>query len=256
MTEIDLTGKTAWITGSTRNIGRAIAAEMAASGADIVVSNRSSEEELASAASDLRGTYDVDVIGVQTDVGDPEGVLDAVERIRTELGPVEVLVNNAAVRPHTPVEDISLSEWNTVVRTNLTGPFLCARAVVPDMREAGWGRIITMSGADAMLGGTNRVHVAATKTALFGLTRALARELADDGVTANCIAPGVAATDRGDGGQDTPDLDSYRERIPLGYICNPGEIAPMAAFLASDLGGYVTGQVIHVNGGLFPTMRF
>ncbi|MFC7133246.1 MULTISPECIES: SDR family NAD(P)-dependent oxidoreductase [Salinibaculum] len=256
MTDIDLTGKTAWVTGSARNIGKAIAAEMAASGANVVVSNRSNEAELDAAVADLRERFDTSVIGVQTDVSDPDAVLDAVETIGQELGPVDILVNNAAVRPHNPVEDITLEEWNTVVGTNLTGPFLCARAVVPDMREAGWGRIITMSGADAMFGQSNRLHVASTKAGLFGYTRALAHELAEDGITSNCIAPGIAKTDRAGEGQGQPDLEPYRQRIPLGYICDPEEIAPTATFLASDHGGYITGQVVHVNGGLFPTIRF
>jgi NAD(P)-dependent dehydrogenase (short-subunit alcohol dehydrogenase family) len=256
MTEIDLTGKTAWVTGSARNIGRSIVTEMAASGADVVVTNHSNNAELEATVSDLRAEYDIDVLGQQVDVGDPDAVSTAVTRIDEKVGSVDILVNNAAIRPHTPIEDLTLEEWNDVLRTNLTGPFLCARAVVPGMRESGWGRIIAMSGSDALFGRANRVHVASTKAGLFGYTRALAYELADDGITVNCIAPGIAQTDRKGEGQSQPNLEKYRQHIPLGYICDPDDIAPIATFLASEQASYITGQVVHVNGGLLPTTRF
>jgi NAD(P)-dependent dehydrogenase (short-subunit alcohol dehydrogenase family) len=256
MTEIDLTGKTAWVTGSTRNIGKSIVTEMAASGADVVVTNHTNEAELNATVSDLRADYDTEVLGLQVDVGDPHAVSAAAAEINDTVGTVDILVNNAAIRPHTPLEDISLKEWNSVLQTNLTGPFLCARALVPEMRESGWGRIVTMSGSDALLGRANRVHVASTKAGLFGYTRALAYELADDGITVNCIAPGIAQTDRKGEGQSQPNFERYRQHIPLGYICDPDEIAPTASFLASEKASYITGQVVHVNGGLLPTTRF
>jgi NAD(P)-dependent dehydrogenase (short-subunit alcohol dehydrogenase family) len=256
MTEIDLTGRTAWVTGSARNIGKAIATELAESGAEVAVSNRSSTEELEAAVSDIRSRTGAEVVGVQLDVGDPASVMDAVDEIHTELGPVDILVNNAAVRPHTPVADITIEEWNRVMRTNLTGPFLCTQAVLPDLQASEAGRIISMSGSDAFFGKPHRLHVASTKAGIFGLTRGLAQEFAEDGITANCVVPGIADTDRTARGQSDPDYEPYREHIPLGYICGPEEIAPMVAFLASEAAGYVTGQVLSVNGGLFPTIRF
>lgn len=255
MTQIDLSGKTAWVTGSARNIGRAVVSEFAACGADVIVSNRENSAELESTVVDIRNRADGEVHGVQLDVGDPASVRSAVGEIHANLGDIDILVNNAAIRPHSSLSELSLDDWERVLRTNLTGPFLCTRSVIGDMVDNEWGRIISISGSDAFFGKPNRLHVATTKAGILGFTRAIAQEFAEYNITSNCIVPGVVNTDRRTG-QGDPDLQTYRDHIPLGRIGDPEELAPVLSLLATDLGSYITGQEFHVNGGLFPTVRF
>lgn len=252
-----LDGKIVWVTGSTKNIGRAIAEDFAEQNADVVVSNRSGGKELESAVAEISDAYESRVHGVSVDISDREAVFDAVAEIEEELGTVDVLVNNAAIRPHQSHDDIELSDWNRVLSVNLTGAFNCVSAVTPGMRERGWGRIINISGIDAFFGEADRVHVVSTKAGLLGMTRALATELGEFGITVNCVVPGVFDTERDV--EKYPNLEFryevHRRRTPLGRLGQPEELSPAVVFLSTDEASFVTGEVLHVNGGLFPTVQ-
>ena len=260
----ELDGKTAWVTGSARNLGKAMVTDLARQGADVVVSNRTNTAELDETVAELREAFDVSVTGVQLDVGDPAAVEAAVEQIRDDVGGVDVLVNNAAIRPRQSIDEMTLDDWNRVIQTNLTGAYLCTRAVFGGMRERGWGRVLSISGVDAYEGHVDRLHVTTTKTGIIGFTRAMAQEGAQAGVTANCIVPGSFDTERRDDWfPDEGDREEWlerdyavrRRRIPLDRLGRPDELSPAVVFLASEEAGFITGQVLHVNGGAYPTIR-
>lgn len=253
----ELTGKTAWVTGSSRNLGRAMAEDMARQGADVVISSRSSNEERERTVSELREEYDTNVYDVQVDISDLDSVEGAVDEIRDRAGSVDILVNNAATRPHQAFEDISPEDWDEVLQTNLKGVFHCVRTVLPDMREQGWGRIVNISGVDAVLGKPQRAHVVSTKMGIIGLTRAMAQEFAADDITVNCVVPGVFRTERDPDWHPNPEVryEGLSRRVPLERLGQPNELSPAIVFLVSEEACYITGQTIHVNGGLFPTMR-
>lgn len=254
----DLTGKTAWVTGSTRNLGRIMIEDFAKQGADVVVSNVSNDEERKKAVAEISSEYDSEVMGVQVDIRDPDSVENAVEEIADSLGSVDILVNNAAIRPHQSIDEITLDDWENVLRTNLTGAWLCSKAVLPGMKDNGWGRIIHIGGTNAFIGSANRLHNVVAKAGLVGLTRALPNEVSEYGITVNCVVPGTFDTERPDG--DYPTLDTQynlleNSRVLLRRLGKPEELSPAVIFLASKEASYMTGQTVFVNGGRYPAMR-
>jgi NAD(P)-dependent dehydrogenase (short-subunit alcohol dehydrogenase family) len=249
----ELDGRTAWVTGSTKNLGRQMLADLAEQGADIVVSNRTSEEELDETAEALDDTYDVEVLGVQVDIGELDSVEEAWNEIEDEFGGVDILVNNAAIRPHRPFKEMTFEEWEEVLRTNLTGAYLCTDAVLPYMERNNWGRIISISGVDAFFGQPERPHVVTSKAGIIGFSRAVAHEFASEGITANTVVPGTFRTAREGNWEDR--YQTVIDRIPVGRLGTPEDLSPMIVFLASEEGSYVTGQTFHVNGGYFPTLK-
>lgn len=256
----DLDGKTAWVTGSAQNLGKAMLGAMAEQGARVVVSNRSNDERLEETVREFRSEYETEVLGVQLDIADQESVAAAYDRITDELGPVDVLVNNAAIRPHRELDELTLDIWERVVRTNLTGSYVVTNAVLPDMQRRGWGRVINVTGDGIWLGPRNTLPIVSSKAGLVGFTRVLANEVADDGVTVNCMSPGLFDTERHPEWYDTGEgmelaYDHAEERIPLGRVGRPEDIAPAAVFFASEESRWITGQVLHVNGGFYPITR-
>lgn len=254
---VDLSGRVALVTGGTRNIGREMAELFASCGASVAVIGRSDEEALKETVAALE-TSGQPAFGTLADLSAPEQIEGAARAISDALGPVDILVNNAAVRPHASVEELTVEDWDGVMHINLRAPFLFAQQVLPGMRERKYGRIINVSGLSAMWGKANRAHVTASKAGMVGLTIALAAESALDNVTVNCIVPGLIDTER-HSPEWYPDLDDFYSRrlsrIPMGRLGRPEEIASVSLFLVSELSSYMTGQTLYVSGGAHPMVR-
>ena len=249
-----LTGRTALITGASRNIGRAIALAFAAEGADLVLNTRVNREELDAVAAECRkaGARVVPVLG---DVADAGAVEAMVAEARAALGPIDVLVCNAAIRPHKPVTETTLEDWHRVMAVNLHSAFYLVRAVVPGMKERGRGSLIAIGGQSSLTGRPDTAAVTAAKTGLLGFVRALAAELGPSGIRANMVIPGFIDTERRyadwypEFRKAPPGAPEQLRQIPLGRLGRPEEIADACVFLASDASAYITGDTIRVMGG-------
>ena len=238
----------ALITGGTRNIGRAVALALASDGLACTVVSRRSDDD-ARETIRLLQACGVPAAHAVADVTDPDAVKMLFAQAAARFGAVDVVVHCASVRGVAALEDITLASWREIMAINLDAAFLCSQAALPHFPAQG-GRLIYMSGAAAFHGVAQRAHVAASKAALLGLARSLATELADRGITVNCISPGVIDTEHG---PDTGKLPAQHQglRIPAGRKGEPEEVAAVVRMLASEQGAYITGQVIHVNGGLY-----
>jgi 2-hydroxycyclohexanecarboxyl-CoA dehydrogenase len=206
-----------------------------------------------SAAEELR-RGGATAIAVAADVADREAVAAGFDRIRSELGPVEILVTSAGIESFTPVLDITAEGWERIIAINLTGTFTCVQAALPDMLAAGWGRIVTISSQSAQSGAPNMAHYAASKGGVIGLTKALAVELARQGITVNTIPPRLVDTPmarKAEAAGDFPGVDIVGPMVPLGRAGTPADIAAACSFLCSEGGSYITGQLIGVNGGMY-----
>jgi 3-oxoacyl-[acyl-carrier protein] reductase len=249
-----LKGKTALVTGASRNIGRAIALAYAGEGADLVLNTRANRDELEAVASECRKAG-VRVVAVLGDVGDAAAVEAMVTTGLAELGAIDVLVCNAAIRPHKSITDTSLDEWHRVMAVNLHSAFYLARAVVPGMKERGRGSIIALGGQSSITGRPNTAAVTAAKSGLLGLIRSLAAELGPFGIRANMVIPGFIDTERRyaewypEFRQTPRDSPEHLEKIPLRRLGRPEDIADACVYLASDASSYVTGDTIRVMGG-------
>jgi 3-oxoacyl-[acyl-carrier protein] reductase len=249
-----LEGKSAFITGASRNIGRAIALAFAAEGADLVLNTRANGDELDAVAAECRkaGVRAVSVLG---DIADAAVVERMVAQGLAELGAIDVLVCNAAIRPHKTIAETSLDEWHRVVSVNLHSAFYLARAVAPGMKERRRGSIIALGGQSSLTGRSGTVAVTAAKHGLLGLIRALAAELGPFGVRANMVVPGFIDTERRyaewypEFRQAPPGAPEQLKDIPLRRLGRPEEIAEACVFLASDASAYVTGDALRVMGG-------
>jgi 3-oxoacyl-[acyl-carrier protein] reductase len=249
-----LEGKRALITGASRNIGRAIALAFAAEGADLVLNTRINAAELEAVAADCRKAG-VRVVSALGDIGDASAVETMVTRALSELGAIDVLVCNAAIRPHTPITEISVDDWHRVMAVDLHSAFYLARAVVPGMKAHGRGSIVALGGQSAITGRPNTAAVTAAKSGLLGLVRALAAELGPFGIRANMVVPGFIDTERRyaewypEFKQTPPGDPAQLKEIPLRRLGRPEDIADACVFLASDASAYVTGDTIRVMGG-------
>jgi 3-oxoacyl-[acyl-carrier protein] reductase len=241
-----LEGKVALVTGSGRNIGRGTALALGKDGASVVVNARSNREEAEAVAEEVRAKG-VKALPLLADVGNREQLEKLLEKALAEFGHIDIVVNNASVRPHKPFSEMSYEEWRSVLATDLDSAFLCAKAALPGMLERQWGRIINISGLQAFQGRHGGAHISASKVGLIGLTRALATELGPRGILVNCIVPGLIDTTRE--GQSATRPPGRLSEIPVGRMGHTQDIASLCAFLCSDAAGFINGQTIHVNGG-------
>jgi 3-oxoacyl-[acyl-carrier protein] reductase len=241
----ELAGKVALVTGGSRNIGRAIALDLAAGGAAVVVNTRRSREAAEAVAREIEAAGGK-AVALIADVTDEAAVNAMVEQAVARLGRLDFVVNNAAVRPAQKIEGLSLQDFRAVVGLILEAPFLCVKAALPHLRRSGAGAIVSIGGMTGHIGGTDRVHVAAGKAGLVGLTKGFARELAGDGITANCVVPGLIDTPR----SHTPAAHAAQPSL-LGRQGSTGEIAAMVRYLCGPAARFITGQAIHVNGGAY-----
>ncbi len=244
-----LKDKVAFITGASRGIGNAIATVLAKSGADIAGIDLNIDE-LKSAMKRVEDTTGRRVITVQADVGDSGSVERAVEEAIKVFGRIDILVNNAGITRDNIVLRMKDDEWDRVIRTNLTGTYHCTKAVIRGMIKNRRGRIISIASVVGVMGNAGQANYAASKAGIIGFTKSVAREYANRGITANAIAPGFIETDM------TKVLteevrNTLISQIPMGRLGSPEDIANVVEFLASDEATYITGQVIHVNGGMY-----
>jgi 3-oxoacyl-[acyl-carrier protein] reductase len=242
-----LEGKVALVTGSGRNIGRATVLKLAAEGAHVVVNARANQAEADAVVRDAKA-LGVKALAVIADIAKKDQVDAMAAKALSEFGRVDILINNAAIRPHKPFTDLTTQDWEAVRGVVLDGALYLTRAVIDSMVKQRYGRILFFTGEGAFVGGTGRAHVSAAKMGLVGFARGLASEFAAQNIRVNVVSPGSIDTARAN-------PEWYQGRvpnaagIPLGRQGTVDEIAATCLFLVSDDGGFITGQTIHVNGG-------
>jgi 3-oxoacyl-[acyl-carrier protein] reductase len=240
-----LQGHVAIVTGSARNIGRAIAHALAEAGAAVVVNARSSAAEAEAVVQEIRNRGGQAVAKI-ADVGQPEQAASLIDAAVQAFGRLDILVNNAAVRREIDFEQLDYEEWRAIIATILDGAYLCSRAAAPYLSARG-GSIVNIGGLSSFTGAARRAHVIAAKAGLVGLTRALAHDLAPHHITVNCVAPGLIDTAR-----RGPEPAHHAKHATLaGRRGTPEEIAAVVRFLCGPEARYVTGQTLHANGGVF-----
>jgi 3-oxoacyl-[acyl-carrier protein] reductase len=239
----NLTGKVALVTGGGRGIGRAIALALARAGCDVAVNYRERLDDAESVAREIEG-YGRRCASIGADVSRNAHAKLLVAAVEQQLGPIDILVNNAGKILIQPIDQIREEDWNDLIAVNLTSCFLMTQAVLPGMRARRWGRVINLSSVAAQAGSIVGVHYAAAKAGVLGLTRSYARVLAKEGVTVNAIAPALVATE-----MVRSNPIAKPDMIPIGRFGEVEEVSDVAVLLAAN--GYITGQTINVNGGLY-----
>lgn len=246
--EQHLTGKTALVTGASRGIGRTIALRLAACGANVAI-NYQVNEEAALEAVALIQSEGGNALPVSGDVRDAAAVQSAVDRTLDAYGHLHVLVNNAGITKDTLVLKMSEDDWDLVVDTNLRGAYLCTRAALRPMLAQRWGRIINITSVGWLVGNAGQANYTAAKAGVVAFTRSTAVEMGSRGITANAIAPGYIPTDLT---HDIPPhlMDRLMQKLPIKRAGTPEEIAALVSYLTTEAASYITGQAIHIDGGL------
>ncbi len=240
--------RTALITGSGRNIGRATALALAARDINVVL-NGSRDKDACDAVAAEAAKLGVETLVSMGDVGSAKDCREIAGAALDKFGAVDILVNNAAIRPESPFLDMDEKEWNRVLAVDMSSAFWLSRACLPGMIDKGWGRIVNIAGMNAIHGYSGRAHVSVAKHAAWGLTKALAKEFGARGVSTNIISPGPIAGDHPDDLEMAAHIAAQESKIPLGRLGLPEEIAATVCLLSSDEGAFINGQLIQVNGG-------
>ncbi len=244
---MEFKGKVALITGSTRGIGKAIAVAFAKEGATVVITGRN-KETAEIVAENIRNEFGVEAYGFQLDLsGDIKNVWKDIEKT---VGKVDILVNNAGITKDTLFIRMKEKDWEDVLNVNLTGTFKITQLAVKGMIKKKWGRIINITSVVGFTGNVGQVNYSTTKAGLVGFTKSLAKELAPRNITVNAVAPGFIETDM-TGVLPTDIKETYLKQIPLGRFGQPEDVANVVLFLASEKASYITGETIHVNGGMY-----
>jgi 3-oxoacyl-[acyl-carrier protein] reductase len=246
----ELVGQVAVVTGAGRNIGRTIALELATAGASVLVNARSNRAEADAVALEIEQAGGR-AVAILADVTDEAAVQRMVSEAVVRLGRIDILVNNAAVRRETKLEDMSAAEWREILGIVLDGAFNCVKACLPQLKQSGAGAIVNIGGLTGHTGAKDRAHVVTAKAGLVGFTRALAHDLAEHAITVNCVSPGMIDTKRGGSGAPGQPLHHQTRRALVGRLGTPSDIAAAVRYLAGPRARYVTGQTLHVNGGVY-----
>jgi 3-oxoacyl-[acyl-carrier protein] reductase len=244
---MDLSGKIALVTGGGRGIGQALCLALAEAGAQVAVADidvPSAENVAAEISQQARRA-----LAVEVDVTSKTSVAAMMDRVVQEMGGLDILVNNAGIYRIAPLTTMPEEEWDRTIDINLKGTFLCSQAALGAMRQRGGGRIINMASVSGLVGAVGFAHYAASKAGVIGFTKALAREAAPMGITANAIAPGIIATEIAEKTFPSASLEVYKTQVPLRRLGTPEDLTALVIFLASAGSAYITGQVYTIDGG-------
>ena len=246
----ELKGRTAIITGSGQNIGRGIALVLAKAGVNVMLNGLRDQKKIDKVAAEARA-LGVEAHAMLADAADPDAIAEVVEETVKRFGSVDIAVSNVGIRPHQSVMEITVEDWRKVINVDLNAAFYLAKAVIPHMQKRKWGRMVCLSGSEWLIVWPNRAHVNAAKAGLNALVKSIALEHGCDGITANCICPGWIDTKREL--KNYPNFEARiqhaKDTLPLRKIGEIDDIANTCMYLVSDMGKYVTGQSINVNGG-------
>jgi 3-oxoacyl-[acyl-carrier protein] reductase len=245
----ELDGMVGLVTGAAKNIGRAIALDLARNGASIAVVTKTDEAAAKSVVAEIVANGG-SATAVLADVSDIDAVARMVAQVVAKFGQLDILVNNAGIRPESAFESITVDEWRSVLSVNLDGAFHCCQAALPHLEKSERAAIINIGGMTGHTGASHRAHVVAAKAGLDGLTKALAMELAPRGITVNMVSPGLIDTERGDYSSKTP-VHHKRHVALVGRRGRPEEVSALVRYLAGPDARYLTGQTMHVNGGAY-----
>ena len=248
MTTRELIGKVAVVTGAGRNIGRAIALTLAEGGASVLVNARRNRVEAEAVVSEIEAAGGKAIAHIG-DVADAKAVQEMADTAVKQFGRIDILVNNAALRREKPFAQMDYADWREILDVTLDGTFHCVKACLPALRQSGTGTIVNIGGLSAHTGAANRAHVVTAKAGIIGFTRALAHDLADDGITVNCVVPGLIGTPRP---KDKPEPAHHLTHQTIsGERGRPEDVAATVRFLCGAGARYINGQAIHANGGAY-----
>ena len=243
-----LKGKCAVVTGAAKGIGKAIALKLASSGVNIVLNYRSSEDKAIETEKEIL-SLGVEVLRIKGDISNPNDVENLIDCAKNKFGKIDIMVNNAGITKDTLLLRMKEEDFDSVINVNLKGVFNCLKAITPVMVKQKEGKIINLSSVVGLVGNAGQVNYAASKAGVIGMTKSLAKEIGSRGITVNAVAPGFIETDMTDVLGDRF-KEEAKKSIPLKRLGKAEDVAEVVAFLASDSANYITGQVIHVDGGM------